>query len=193
MAVNSRTISTNTTIPAPISYLASATDKVTTDANNVNNLQYSGVHCLDNWGAPPTTGTIEPILIDGETGINPYNTGGGQLAYTYLFIAGATVLVKVLGIQFLALTGSTYTYLIQTDTDCSSLAATATAFDIVFGKLVGYSFEVVSGTPNINGVTYSAGDFGGEPQLAPQENRNGFWPAIYVGGSGSSIIVVENS
>lgn len=193
MAVTYRTITNEkTSIPAPISYPSSGTFHVVVDAENSHNLQYSGQSPLDNFGTPLSTGTIEPIIIDGETGINPYATGAGQLGYTYLLITSKDLLVKVLGIQFLALTSGTYTYLIQTDTDCSSVN-TAQNFAIVFAKLVGYSYSVVSGTPTLNGVSFVGGDFGGEPQLSPMENRNGFYPPVYVDASSATLTVIENS
>lgn len=195
MPVTYRTITTKTTIPAPIAYPADG-NKVVVDGNNSNNLQYSGTVPLDNFGTPPTTGTVEPIIIDGETGINPWAVGGGGLGYTYLFINGA-LLVKVLGIQFLsgpttAAPSNPYLYLIQTDTDCSSISSVEN-FRIVFAKLVGYSGIVGDTDITINGVAWPANSSFNESQLSPQSRQDGFWPAILIDASSSTVSVTENS
>lgn len=190
MPVLYRSITTKTTIPAPIAYPADG-NKVVVDANNSHNLQYSGNQPLDNFGTPPATGTVEPIIIDGETGINPWAVGGGGLGYTYLFINGA-LLVKVLGIQFLALTSATYTYLIQTDSDCSSISSVQN-FKIVFAKLVGYSGIVGDGDIELNGVAWPANSSFNESQLSPQSRQDGFWPAVLIDATGTTVSVTENS
>lgn len=180
---------TTTTIPAPIDYPTSGT--VTVDVNNAFNLVYTGTEDLANFGTPPNTGTVEPIVLGGETGVYPANTGKGQLGYTYLLLNTTDgLLVKVLGIQLQSLVSGTYKYLIYTDTDCSGISAIS--LKIVFAKLVGYSINVTSGTATINGIDWTEGSVFGEPQLAPQENRNGFQEPLLVKTAGT-VLVIENS
>lgn len=190
MSVNYRNITGVDTIPAATSVPSSGT--VVVDPNNKNNLNYSGTSPLVNFGTPANTGTVEPVIVDGEAGLGPQNCGFGSTGYAYLFITGFASLPKVNGISLVTQTGSTYTCTLYTDTDCTSINS-ATNFKIVFAKLVGYSVIVETGSPTVNGVTYNAGDFFNEAQLAPFENRIGFWPPVIIGGSGISLNVTENS
>jgi hypothetical protein len=191
-----RTITnTTTTIPAPIAYPASGQFQVIVDSQNSHNLQYTGASPLDNFGTPPSTGTVEPIIIGGETGINPYATGKHQLGYTYLFISGFSSLVKVLGIQFLSNTSGTYRYLIQTDTDCTSIS-TLTNFQIVFAKLTGYQCLVTGATAiTANGVSYPQNATFSQANNGAEGYGNGFVNPVLIVASGSTAIlaVTENS
>ncbi len=175
-----RITGTINTIPA----MTSISGAVTQSGADTNLVIYTG---SGNWFAIFNMPATPPTLTPNPIAITPTEHQDLQ-SKIWVYITGATpLLARVIGITQIDAT----TWQLKLNKAATGIGAAN--LNYIVANLLGYTWLNDGGaTGKINGVNVLDGENGGEPQLAPSNNRALFQDAILVDATSTDFLIQEN-